>query len=375
MGSGIGDRLAEALINLPLKRQAAAAQLLEQRVAIGQKQQQFGLEQARAHAQDIHYGAEHDHWLNQDAIAAKRVQSSQEQGKEKAHATYLQNVVKNDLDNRKFDEEKSYHTAEIKNAGDRIAAEHVEKGLQHQATMRHVEFGGKTAGEIARMKPEDLEMLPPEQKKAWSDYLNALKTGAAEEQKTGAQQIPAREVPLESIGDALGAPGQQQKIQPQVRVSSESERDALPPGTQYVDPQGNVRVKQGNQASAPVQPSSQAQGIGAALQPKLQQPTPTAIPETWQHEEYAKYRQQQEQQAAVQRQQQIAADAVKEQRQFQSDQTVASSKELDQVAQALQYGGPDDETVVRYLSQFTPQQRAVQLRVLQQRVESFRSQQ
>jgi hypothetical protein len=375
LGSGIGDRLAEALINLPLKRQAVVQQLLEQKVALAQRQQQFGLEQQRIAEQRQHYGAEQEHWLRQDTTGAKRVQSAEELGKEKAHAEYIQNTTHNELERQRLDETARHNKVDEGNTGARIAIEHAKIGPKALNEPR-AEFHGRSALQISKMKDEDIAELPPDVQAAWKEYYTHIESNAKQKQQGGQVQIPAREIPGKDMGSALQPPGQRQGgpswntgSTQTPKVSSDAERDALPPGTQYLDSQGNVRMKQGGAA----QPKPQPQSIGAALTPKPQQQSNP--PETWQHDEYAQYVKQRNQQAATQRQQQSAAGAITAQRQAHSDETVTSSEELDKAAQALRYGGLDDPTVVQYLAQFTPQQRAVQLRVLQERAESFRNQQ
>lgn len=67
-----------------------------------------------------------------------------------------------------------------------------------------------------------------------------------------------------------------------------------------------------------------------------------------------------------------AQNAATSQRETASKKAVA---DFESTAQSLRYGGMDDPAVVAYLSKFNPQQKAAQLRALQQRIEQLRNQQ
>lgn len=169
-GGAVGDRLSEALINLPLKKAAMAQQLLQ--VAAAQKQQQFQnqLGQERINAQKIHYGAEEDHWKNEE----KNVGSALEFKKEQAFGNKLQGIVKSAQEDKKLDELVRHYKAMEGIADERVKVAHDRiQNLTNTDKAPHPEFGGLTLGQIIQLHNDDTKFaqLPPEIQTNFMNFL------------------------------------------------------------------------------------------------------------------------------------------------------------------------------------------------------------
>ena len=195
-GGAIGDRLTEALINLPLKKAQMAQELLANAAQLKQRGFQNDVEVQRLGMEKERVGQE----KRRVDIDAKNAETR----KEAAFSKGLGDIVHGHQASEKQAETVRHDKAMEQNAGARIAQEHLGKGDKALETERHPEFGGRTVKEMMTLldrNPAEQPDIPPEQVKAFRDYVAALKQGAAKEQGQQQPQIPAR-----GLGDAAQMP-------------------------------------------------------------------------------------------------------------------------------------------------------------------------
>lgn len=165
-GGAVGDRLSEALINLPLKKAQMTQQMLQNAIAVKQQQQQNKFRQESLDNQKQHYGAEEQHYQTEDAnmgAALKLRQKDSETRKEKDFSSHLDNTVKEG-------ETKRHNQAMEGVAQDRVKAAH-DRVMSMAVTDKapHPEFGGLTLGQV--LQKANTGTLPPEIDKAFNEYL------------------------------------------------------------------------------------------------------------------------------------------------------------------------------------------------------------
>ena len=165
-GGAVGDRLAEALINLPLKKSQMSLELLQNASQIKNRQAQQQIALQRAQAQQIHYGDEKQHWQNEEKNVGDALTQKKHDSQEKDYLA----AQKSGLDSRRQAETQRHNMVMEGEGKERIKAAH-DRVLALAATDKapHPEFGGLTLGQV--LQKANTGVLPPEIDAAFNKYL------------------------------------------------------------------------------------------------------------------------------------------------------------------------------------------------------------